>query len=333
MSESVKTTGRVADRLGAAFYLTVAAIALAGQAAAAVHWLHWPVLFALPAVGALELGGIALAARADFRRRLGENALAARGLSAAVAVFAVVFNWVGHTDHLSGGFFAGMSGLGYCVWLINAGDRRRDQLRAENKLPPTPPVYGITQWVRQPWLTRRARTLAVTDATLGLYGSLSAARDALRAERRQAAISKALRRKLTTALDPVAAEIAVQTYDLDRIAAELAAGADYAGLTALLAADLTPARLTTSARAATAPRATTGQPTDGAPDTKAAAKPARAPRRAGKTDTGTAARALRERHPEMSPLDIAKRLKVSDRTVRRHLNGAASPSDLIPLAA
>jgi hypothetical protein len=51
-------------------------------------------------VAALELGGIALAARADFRRRLGETALATRVLSAAVAGFAVVFNWIGHPDRL-----------------------------------------------------------------------------------------------------------------------------------------------------------------------------------------------------------------------------------------
>jgi hypothetical protein len=49
----------------------------------------------------------------------------------------------------------------------------------------------------------------------------------------------------------------------------------------------------------------------------------------GRPDTGTAIRRLRERHPEMSTVDIAKRLGTTDRTVRRHLNGssAAAPID------
>ncbi len=244
MTATSPRAGRLADRLGATFYTVVAATALAGQAGAAVAWLHWPLLFAVPAVAALELGGIALAARADFRRRLGETALAARVLSAAVAVFAVAFNWLGHTDHRAGGFFAGMSALGYGVWLIQAGDRRRDQLRAEGKLPPTPPVYGYAQWTAHPWVTRRARALALADPTLGLYGSLAAATSAIRAERRQAALSKRLRERVAAAAgDRLTAEIAVTVYDLDEIAARLAASADYDRLTALVAAELDPARL------------------------------------------------------------------------------------------
>ncbi len=240
-------SGRTANRLGAAFYLSVAAIALAGQALAAVRWLSWPLLFALPAVAVLELGGIALAARADFRRRLGERAVAARLLSAAVALFAVVFNWVGHDSHIAGGFFAGMSALGYGVWLINAGDRRRDQLRADRKLPPTPPAYEVWQWVVHPLVTRRARALAKADPSLGLYESLTAAELAIRTEKRTKAIANRLQVKMTAATDPVTAKIAVHTYDLDEIARRLAAEADYDGLTALIAADLTPDRLAASA--------------------------------------------------------------------------------------
>ncbi|GIF78135.1 helix-turn-helix domain-containing protein [Asanoa siamensis] len=37
-------------------------------------------------------------------------------------------------------------------------------------------------------------------------------------------------------------------------------------------------------------------------------------------DTGTAVRRMRERHPDMSTADIARRVGVTDRTVRRHLN-------------
>lgn len=47
--------------------------------------------------------------------------------------------------------------------------------------------------------------------------------------------------------------------------------------------------------------------------------PKRTPRRTGKTATATAARRLRDRHPDMSTADIARRLGVTDRTIRRHL--------------
>jgi hypothetical protein len=224
-----------------AFYVVVALIALAGQAIAAVTWLGWHWLPAVLAVAALEFGGIVLSMHADARRRIGEHANWARGLSAAVAGFAVAFNWLGHADHLQGGFFAGMSALGYGVWLLDSGARRRDQLRADGKLPPVAPAYGSIQWLRHPWLTRRARRLALVDPKLGLYGSLAAARAEVRRERRTAAISKVLHQKIR-AVAPTMADIAVQVYDLDEIAARLAADADYDGLTALLAAELVPAR-------------------------------------------------------------------------------------------
>ena len=47
--------------------------------------------------------------------------------------------------------------------------------------------------------------------------------------------------------------------------------------------------------------------------------------KAGRTDTATKVAALAAKHPDMTTADIAKRLKVSDRTVRRHLSTPASP--------
>lgn len=242
-SNRLPVAGRAANRLGFTFYGVVAAVALAGQTGAATSWLHWPVAVALPAVAALELGGITLSAQADHRRRLGERALAARLLAGAVATFAVVFNWVGHGDHLQGGFFAGMSALGYLVWLIQAGNRRRDQLRASGMLPPVPPAYPVWQWLRHPLITSRARHLALVDTSLSLYASLAQARAELRAERRERAIARLLRRHLAEGKDRVAAEIAITTYDLDRIAARLRDGADYDRLTELVADRLDPDRL------------------------------------------------------------------------------------------
>jgi AcrR family transcriptional regulator len=76
-------------------------------------------------------------------------------------------------------------------------------------------------------------------------------------------------------------------------------------------------------------------PADITPDTARTLK--RTPRRTPKTDTATAARRLRARHPDMPTVDIARRLGVSDRTVRRHLNSTPTRTptvaDALPAAA
>jgi hypothetical protein len=235
---------RATTRMRTAFYVVVLLIALGGQVSGAMEALGMPWYVALPAVGALELGGMVVLANADVRRRLGEHATLSRLLSAAIAGGAVAFNWLAHDNHLEGGFYGGMSLLGYLVWLMNTENKRRDRLRTKRQLPPTPPAYELVgHWLRHPLLTRRARSLAKAAPQLGLYGSLDAARAQVRAERRQAALAKVLRRKITRALDGTTADIAVAVYDLDEIARRLAERADYDGLTALIAADLAPARV------------------------------------------------------------------------------------------
>jgi hypothetical protein len=236
------------------FYVVVLLVALAGQVSGAVEALHIPLAAAIPAVGALELGGIVVLANSDVRRRLGERAVASRLLSVAIAAGAVTFNWLAHANHLLGGFFAGMSALGYLVWLMHTENQRRDRLRAKGDLPPTTPAYEVVEhWLRHPWLTRRAKSLAKANPELGLYDSLAAARAEVRRERRQAAISKVLHRKIRAAVDPTTADIAVAVYDLDEIAIRLANGADYDGLTSLIAADLAPARLAANTAGAANP--------------------------------------------------------------------------------
>ncbi|MGN9913768.1 hypothetical protein ACTMTJ_40165 [Phytohabitans sp. LJ34] len=226
------------------FYVVVLLVALAGQVSGAVEALGIPLAAAIPAVGALELGGIVVLANADVRRRLGERAIGSRLLSAAIAVGAVAFNWLAHDDHLLGGFFAGMSALGYLVWLTHTENQRRDRLRATGDLPPTTPAYEVFgHWARHPLLTLRAKSLAKADPGLGLYTSIAAARAETRRDRRQRAIAKVLHRKIRSAVDPKTADIALAVYDLDEIAGRLARRADYDGLTDLIAADLAPARL------------------------------------------------------------------------------------------
>jgi hypothetical protein len=242
------------------FYVVVLLVALAGQVSGAVEALGIPIAAALPAVAALELGGIVVLANADVRRRLGERAVASRLLSVAIATGAVSFNWLAHKNHLLGGFFAGMSALGYLVWLMHTENQRRDRLRIKGDLPPTTPAYEVAgHWIRHPWLTLRARALAKADPRLGLYDSLATARADIRRERRQAAIAKVLHRKIRSAVDPRTADIAIAVYDLDEIAARLAAQADYDGLTALIAADLAPARLAPDGSLAERPPARRGR--------------------------------------------------------------------------
>ena len=226
------------------FYVVVLLVALAGQVSGAVEALGIPLVWAIPAVGALELGGVVVLANADVRRRLGERAVASRVLSALIAAFAVAFNWMAHSNKLLGGFFAGMSALGYLVWLMHTENQRRDRLRSKGDLPPTTPAYEVVgHWLRHPWLTLRAKNLAKANPGLGLYDSIVAARSEVRRERRTSAIAKVLHRKIRAAVDPTTADIAVAVYDLDEIAVRLANGADYDGLTAIIAADLAPARL------------------------------------------------------------------------------------------
>ncbi|MDG4817013.1 MULTISPECIES: hypothetical protein [unclassified Micromonospora] len=229
-----------------AFYALVLAVALIGQVTGAAQTLDVPLIIAIPAVATLELGGVVVMADANVRRRLGERALASRLLSAAIAASAVTFNWAAHPDHLLGGFYAAMSALGYLVWLLHAGNQRRDRLRATGNLPPTPPAYEVIgHWLRHPAITLRARTIAKADG-LDLYDSLRHARATIEREHRNAAIAKVLHRKIRAALDTTTADIAVRVYDLDEVADRLTATADYNEITNLLAADLTPKRIITA---------------------------------------------------------------------------------------
>jgi hypothetical protein len=237
-----RTAGHTAT-LTKVFYGTVLTIAAAGSSMAAQEWLGWILPAAIAAIVAVELGAVALSIHADERRQLGEAALPARILSAAVALGAVALNWFGHADKMQAAFFAGMSALGYCVWLINAGARRRDALRADNLLPPVAPVYGLVRWVTSPIATHQARALALRDPELGLYGSIAAVRDGARRAARLKAIAHLLKAKIERTIGKDEAAIAVHTYDMDRIAAGLADAADYDGLVKLLGANLTPAAI------------------------------------------------------------------------------------------
>jgi len=301
--------GRPAARLAATFYAVVAAVALVGQTTAAITWLHWPWPIAGIAVAALELGGIALAAWADFRRRLGERAIPARALSGAVAAFAVAFNAVGHPDPRQAAFFAGMSALGYGVWLIQAGARRRDDLRAAGMLPPPPPVYGLGQWVRHFGLTRDARTRALMDPALGLYGSL----DAARASRQETKRRKAIANLLKAELKKRGGVAAVALYDHDELAALVSDWTDYPAVAKRLATQLGLDQLTSVDVAESVATDETAEPVEETVEQPPAkGVPKALPRTAKKVATA------RAKNPAASQDEVARKVGVTVRTVQRH---------------
>jgi hypothetical protein len=235
-------------RLLRAFYGIVLTIALVGQADAAKHWLHWHLIFAAGAVLALEVGGVAVSAYADARRRLGERAIIARLVSAGLATFAVTVNWQGHLDTkgnptLQAYFFAGFSLVGYVVWLVDTSARRRDWLRISGDLAATPPSYEWGLWLRHPAITSRARELGKAHPGLGRTRSWSLARDEIRREKRNAQLAAEVRELITTSADKRMAAIASLTFDLDEVADRIADRADYDGLADALSARLTADRL------------------------------------------------------------------------------------------
>lgn len=314
------------------FYVVVLLVALAGQVSGAVEALGIPLAAAIPAVAALELGGIVVLANADVRRRLGERAVASRLLSVAIAAAAVTFNWLAHADHLLGGFFAGMSALGYLVWLMHTENQRRDRLRVKGDLPPTTPAYEVGgHWLRHPVLTMRAKSLAKADPRLGLYDSLAAARADIRREHRQTAIAKVLHRKIKDAVDPRTADIAIAVYDLDEIAARLAEQADYDGLTALLANDLDPALMMAAKPSELSPEKA-GPPAETvfelspAPAAKKSRKPAgKKPVRRSVAETRQMAAEIRTGNPNLSTADVAKLLSISPTRLRQVERDEAQP--------
>jgi hypothetical protein len=302
MSNRLST--KAADAWTTAFYGLTATAALVGQVWAASERLPGhlpqpiPALIMTPIVSIIEVGGVAMAARADLRRRLGETATGYRILSAIVAVFAVLFNWFGHYQQGVPSWwswlFAGLSALGYSVWLLHSGDRRRDALRADGKLATTPPVYGIVRWIRQPGLTRLARNLALAHG-YGLYESLTAARQQVRDDTRRTALAGHLRTLIKARHDnPLLAAIVTTTYDLDRLADEIAAHADYEGWAREIGAQLAP----------NPPKPATVERTSG--------------RRKPRPTADRVARAA-ARTPEARPTELAARLGLTEDTVRRHL--------------
>lgn len=208
-------------------------------------WPHWMPLWARIAVVApfalvIDLGGAVAAAFADARRRLGENAYGSRTVSAVAAAWGVAINIVGHfaTLYLAV-MFGGLGVLAYTVWLMHSAARRRDALRAAGKLPPTPPSYGLLQWIREPEVTGLAKRLAVQHG-YSYNDSLTKARIQLRTEARRAALARHIEDMIRARhhTDPVLASIAATTTPVDDIADALMTMIDTDGWARTIAAEI-----------------------------------------------------------------------------------------------
>ncbi|GAA4470941.1 hypothetical protein [Phytohabitans houttuyneae] len=250
-----------------AYWFYAAAGAVIGQTWVAVTHVPWAaglpapvrVVAVLPFALCLELLAMTLAAMADERMRLGERAYGFRVFSAAVAAVAVGILVVGHLPDLywSAGFGL-LSAAAYLLWLLHAAARRRDALRRAGKLADTAPDYGLWRRLRHPLWSARAAELARAGSLdplsgrwqpLSLHESLEAARQSIRADKRRPAIARAVERVVRAdQADPLMAEIAVRTLDLDRLAAGLAQQVNYSSWVARLAPAVTALPATGQAR-------------------------------------------------------------------------------------
>ena len=240
---------RAAENAAWVFYLIAALGSTIGQVWVGVTippWpgeldLWWRALMVTPFAAVIDLGGVVTSAFADSRQRLGEAAYGWRILSAGSVTTGVAINIIGHADvpYLAV-VFGGLGVFAYTVWLMHSAARRRDALRAAGKLADTAPVYGLTQWRREPAVTRRARSLALAHG-YSLHESVAIARQQLRNEQRRAALARHVETLIRSRhKDPVRAAIAATTLDIDAVAAELTAHADVAGWARVIGADLLP---------------------------------------------------------------------------------------------
>lgn len=325
-------------RLAYWFYAVAATGAVIGQTWVAVGHLPWGsgvpfwvrVAVVLPFAMCLELLAMALAAMADERMRLGERAYGFRAFSAAVAAVAVGIQVAGHwPDVYWSGVFGVLSGSAYLLWLLHAAARRRDALRAADKLADTAPDYGLWRRVRHPVWTARAAELAregrVDTASgrwrpLGLYESLRAAQLVMGDEKRRPAVARAVEQVVRAdQRDPRMAEVAVRMLDLDRLAAELAGRVDYGAWADRLAPAVTALLPIPAVTKQLPTRGGEGSPAPGAaaraPSAGSGGAPVPAPR--GRSTAERVARMLADR-PEVGLSEVASALGVSERTVRRY---------------
>lgn len=323
-------------RLAYAFYGVAAAGAVIGQVWVALERIPWDAAWpmwlrlgaVLPFALCLELLAMVLAAMADERQRLGEPAYGFRLFSGVVAVLAVGIIVAGHWPHAyQVAAFGALSGAAYALWLLHSAARRRDALRAAGLLEPAAPAYGVWRRLRHPVLTARAAEFA-RERGLSVHESMRMAERALRVEARRPALAAAVERAVRADHDdPLRADIEARTLDLDAIAAELEARADYAWWADRLA----PVRTQPADTAQDGSRRVADMSAVAVSASPAAKAGQRRGRKSGKADKPRGSVADRiaqtlEQNPDMSRAELARRVRTSDRHVRRVLSAMSGPA-------
>lgn len=228
---------RRTDWLVNVYCLAAVGNSLAGQIEGAIDTLGLPVAAAVALVCTLEVGAIAIFHAYDVRRRLGEPALSLLGLALAVGGVAT---WVNAATHhgIAAVAYPAMTVLAIALYVVRAEFKRRDRARARGHGRPLIPTYELVgHWLRHPWLTRRAQSIAKrtveAGGTIGRYESI----DAARAERADARADALLTAKLR---DRFGADgsLAAAVYDARSIAARMRAEAPNSAVADSLMAQL-----------------------------------------------------------------------------------------------
>jgi DNA-binding transcriptional ArsR family regulator len=180
---------------------------------------------------------------------------------------------------------------------------------------------GLLLWLRHPARSLRAKLWQARQHAPA-FGAAAAERDRLAAARDAVRLAMPGRDRQTRR----ARAGVLRELNASRLAPAAAVAAsglmDKPGFPALHRAAL-------AAALGAPPRRAAGRQTGHGADTEA--DNGRTRRRTPRQDTATAVTRLRDRHPDMSAADIAARLGITDRTVRRHL--AARPDTAPAVAA
>ncbi|WP_432995691.1 DUF2637 domain-containing protein [Dactylosporangium sp. CA-233914] len=175
------------------------AVAWVGQIRFAMDVMHWPLPAAIVFAAGFELS-TAYVARLDWRARAaGDSSLLFRAATWGFAAGAAVMNYW----HAAGPNFAPtgeavsyglMSLTGVILWELLSTYRHRTRLRAEGKLPPARPRFGLARWLHMRPITRIAWLLTVRDGYTTTDLAWRAAVDAIEQHGSAKLARKAIRR-------------------------------------------------------------------------------------------------------------------------------------------
>jgi hypothetical protein len=246
------------------FYVGVVMAALYGNVTGAVNLFHLSIFIVVPIVMLYELGGVAFAHIADTQQRppYQERAVTTRILSALIASWAIALNWFGHVHQnpIIAGSFALLSFIGYCLWLIQSGIRRRYELRQRGMLPPPRLRFTVHQRLRQADVVRRTRELHQRHPDWPMHQLWDSAVEAIRVDAENEDFRRAITKrtkKNAGDMDDLAKHVVPPQAVMDEMRAQAAQTA--AAVAAAFMKDLTPEKLGHTGSKSPRRRATAGE--------------------------------------------------------------------------